>query len=264
MIFQGHSGCKLAITQEGYVRKTSSNIGYNNRLIAQAEKQHQFIQTDHITAPKVIKTGHNSGLAFFEMEFLEAETFSTHIIKEDFDTTKAIFFKILDFIFHSMNQGSSVDVSSQVYAKARSINPSPDVVTLSFLKKLKSTQILVPTGFCHGDLTFENIMVNKQIYFIDFLDSFIESPIIDLAKISQEFNVFWSYRGFKNLDGGLVSKLQSLHNIFLSHIDNLSPQFRVSYKYFEILNLMRILPYTRDIQTYVLLQQSIHKLNKHL
>ena len=40
---------------------------------------------------------------------------------------------------------------------------------------------------CHGDLTLSNLIFkNNEIYCIDFLDSFIDSPIIDLVKLKQD------------------------------------------------------------------------------
>ena len=45
-------------------------------------------------------------------------------------------------------------------------------------------EIEIPMGKCHGDLTFSNILFNgNNYYLIDFLDSFIESPLLDLVKI---------------------------------------------------------------------------------
>lgn len=47
-------------------------------------------------------------------------------------------------------------------------------------------EINIPVGQCHGDLTFSNILFNgNNYYLIDFLDSFLESPLLDLVKIRQ-------------------------------------------------------------------------------
>ena len=35
-----------------------------------------------------------------------------------------------------------------------------------------ATEVKVPTGFCHGDLTFSNMMMSDKILLIDFLDDF--------------------------------------------------------------------------------------------
>ena len=54
--------------------------------------------------------------------------------------------------------------------------------------------ITVSVGFCHGDLTFSNLLVNaksRRIALFDFLDSFVESPLQDLAKLRQDTAYFW-------------------------------------------------------------------------
>lgn len=51
----------------------------------------------------------------------------------------------------------------------------------------------MPVGVCHGDLTFSNILFNgNNYYLIDFLDSFIEAPLLDIVKIRQDSAHLWS------------------------------------------------------------------------
>ncbi|MDR2005666.1 MAG: phosphotransferase [Acidaminococcales bacterium] len=49
---------------------------------------------------------------------------------------------------------------------------------------------------CHGDLTLENIIVapDKKLYLIDFLDSFYNSYLMDLAKLFRDLELGWSFR----------------------------------------------------------------------
>ena len=62
LILKGHSGCKLQLlksessNQIKCVRKFSSNIDYNNRLIAQATKQRNF-DNEILNTPRVIQDG---------------------------------------------------------------------------------------------------------------------------------------------------------------------------------------------------------------
>jgi hypothetical protein len=58
----------------------------------------------------------------------------------------------------------------------------------------KNMNIVIPEGFCHGDLTFSNILVDgksRRIAAFDFLDSFVESPLQDIAKIRQDTSYYW-------------------------------------------------------------------------
>lgn len=52
----------------------------------------------------------------------------------------------------------------------------------------------VPVGFCHGDLTLANMLIdpeNRELCVFDFLDCFVESPIQDIAKLLQDVRHQW-------------------------------------------------------------------------
>ena len=264
MALIGHSGCKLSFTPEGNVRKVSSSIGYNERLVEQAKKQILFESQNGFKAPKVFDICTDSELHYFEMEYVKAETFASYIIDEDFSKIKSAFQRILDFIGDSINSRDSFDVTEQICKKAESIKMNQDSNTVCFLSKIQCQKLTAPVGYCHGDLTFENILIDKEIFFIDFLDSFIETPLIDCAKLAQEFNVYWSYRNKKNVDGVLIAKMHTLNTMFLRLVNSLDSDYRRTFRFLEILNLMRILPYTSDVSTYVLLKKSINRLNQFL
>ena len=264
MHLQGHSGCELKITPEGNIRKVSSSVGYNGRLIIQAKKQDDFDGSLGISVPKVLSISTESDLYSFDMEYIRADTFSKFLFHEDFTTVRMEFERILLFIKQSIKHEDYVDVTEEIYKKTASLTINMDANIRSFLRKIESTKLIAPKGYCHGDLTFENILIAKDMYFIDFLDSFIETPLIDMAKISQELNVYWSYRNASKINGSIVSKMCGLNNLFMCMVDELGLEFKKTYRYLEILNLMRILPYTHDVRTYMLLKRAINKLNQLL
>jgi hypothetical protein len=107
-------------------------------------------------------------------------------------------------------------------------------------------QIRVPVGDCHGDLTLSNVILShsKGLLLIDFLTTFLDSPLQDLAKLRQELIYGWSFR---KLDGQLRTKgaLFSRRAIpeYALHLQSLFP---VASRIFEILCLARIGPYIRD------------------
>ena len=70
------------------------------------------------------------------------------------------------------------------------------------LQQKLSRAISIPIGFCHGDLTFSNIMFaldDNQVGLIDFLDSFIETPLIDLVKLRQDTHFHWTITRYPHL-----------------------------------------------------------------
>ena len=66
---------------------------------------------------------------------------------------------------------------------------------IQFIRKYTSDITIgkVERGLCHGDLTFSNILfTNDSLCFLDFLDSYIESYIIDIVKLKQDLYYNWN------------------------------------------------------------------------
>lgn len=111
-----------------------------------------------------------------------------------------------------------------------------------------SEHINLPIGKCHGDLTFSNILFNgNNYYLIDFLDSFIESPIMDMVKLRQDSAYRWStlmYTGvFDEVRLRIVSeKIDEELTRYFSNYE----WYRLYYKPFQIMNFLRILQYAKE------------------
>ena len=125
-------------------------------------------------------------------------------------------------------------------------------------------RIQIPLGKCHGDLTFSNILfTDRKIILIDFLDNFIETPLQDIVKLRQDTKHLWSLRLYKKKYDG--TKIE----ILLNYLDNLIDKhfskyefYRKYYFIFQKINLLRILPYAKDKQTFQYVANEIIKLNK--
>ena len=109
-------------------------------------------------------------------------------------------------------------------------------------------EIEIPIGKCHGDLTFSNILFNgNNYYLIDFLDSFIESPLLDLVKIRQDSKYEWSrlmYEGEVDL-----VRLSIISQKIDNEIDTYYSQYawyREYYHVFQLMNFLRILQYAKE------------------
>ena len=137
---------------------------------------------------------------------------------------------------------------------------------LNMIKKefLKDKSLLIPIGPCHGDLTLSNIIISRSgaINLIDFLPTFIESPLWDIVKIYQDLKYGWSYR---HLSG---PEKESAKIFFLSCIPN---QFFLYENFFkrqinllDALNLARIYPYLKDKETELWLNKFLDQSIKNL
>lgn len=79
----GHSGCKILLCEsennEVFVRKISSDKGYNKRLKIQAEKQAEY-SNPNIKVPQVLGKGYTEdGLYYFDMEYIQGITMAEYI-----------------------------------------------------------------------------------------------------------------------------------------------------------------------------------------
>jgi len=108
----------------------------------------------------------------------------------------------------------------------------------------------LPIGPCHGDLTFSNILVASDasaIGLLDFLDSYLESPLIDIAKLRQDTQFGWSLL-MADAPGDPVRFRQVMAYIDRRLIERFGPEpwFRQGIDLVQAVNLLRIAPYARE------------------
>jgi hypothetical protein len=122
------------------------------------------------------------------------------------------------------------------------------------------------TGICHGDLTLGNILVkDHELYYIDFLPIFFESPIQDIIKIRQDTRDFWSlylltqnYTTLYQHNIKIIEILKTMDSIIYSEFkDIINTEI---YKILEIINYLRLIPYTKSQTTLIYINSIIGKL----
>ena len=217
----GHSGCTVVLLDDKTVRKTSHSPQYDDRLCCQMEKQIRF-SNPNIKSPKVLSHGISSnGRFFYDMEYIQGRNLCDVFRTESSFYCKNIIERLL--CIHDGND-HTIDISLMLESKIMTLGGEKD------LSIIQSCDWKVPAGYCHGDLTFENIIISDNgIYLIDFLDSFVDCPIIDEAKLLQDAFCYWSFRD------GYVPKRKLI---------SVCEMFDTKRHYCILLvHLMRILPY---------------------
>ena len=130
---------------------------------------------------------------------------------------------------------------------------------LSIFKDL--SYIKIPLGYCHGDFNFCNILGNRTdhvLYLIDFLDSFIETPLQDIASLRQDTLCLFYY--FRNINDNNHNhkdnnkkeemKIKQIMEFFDKKLINMFS----TKKWWPIVNiflfwkLARILPYSNSLE----------------
>ena len=155
--FKGHSGCRVFLLEKDgilKVKKTSSSEKYNSRLEKQIEKQINF-NSSFAKAPKIFSSGLTDNKLWYEMEFINGLNFCDFV---EFKTKAEIlhFFSIImEFIRNNNSIAESIQPGLNIKVKNLKINEKYDyykeyVLDYDWNKVKKS--------YCHGDLTFENII----------------------------------------------------------------------------------------------------------
>lgn len=114
-----------------------------------------------------------------------------------------------------------------------------------------------PMGPCHGDLTLSNVILDPMsgITLIDFLDTFLETPLQDVAKLKQDFVYGWSFRKDPS---ALAIKAEILCRHHLPQaITQIERMYPTQVRLLTLMTLARIAPYVKDATTQQWLVRSL-------
>ena len=250
----GHSGCELVILRlhdKLRVRKTSANEKYNERLRKQCEKQKQFIGTPGVFAPRVWNSGFHEGLFYFEMDYVHGQNFASFVESAPSILVLRAAKRLASLLMSTAAQRNLEENNAPTDAFAKKLTdlrghivPTP-TIEAAFQLLMDYDWSAVPQNSGHGDLTFENIVVggDGHLYLIDFLDSFHDSWLMDLAKLLQDLELGWSFRNSsQNTNRELRLKIFKDELFRLLALESNHALLPTLYRIL-LLNVLRILPY---------------------
>lgn len=278
---KGHSGCQIDVVKDNdkiYVYKSTADPKYLQRLALQAKKQQEAagVEYQHIRVPKIYELQENVDTTIIKMQYVYSKNFIEFFEQVGFEQVDYFIGALEYFVEYEISKSELKKVSPAIFQKKFAEirvkvenNPlyqengafNPKAVD----KKLKSeihsiiersqkvfdelNEMLIPIGVCHGDLTFSNILFNgNNYYLIDFLDSFIETPLQDIVKIRQDTAYCWSQLMYtKKYDAVRL-------RIICDKIDNeIDRYFSRKYQWYtdnyckvQLMNILRILPYAHE------------------
>ena len=253
----GHSGCSVYLCEtdnKKYVRKTSASEAYNDRLQKQMKKQAEF-KHDVLKVPEVYSHGYSDNLFYFDMQFISGIPFHNYVSLNDTNNMIPIIDKICDFLKALPTEDGDASIVIEQKIMSLSLNASTDMHKY-FDYCLDFDWSHIPISDNHGDLTFENILIYRDdVYFIDFLDSFIQTKYVDYAKLLQDVILDWSWR--HNMNKPLIKTICLYDKI----LESLSCEEIDMSKRLLVLNLLRIVPYS-DRTTLKYLKSRLHYLSE--
>lgn len=244
----GLSGCYVELykDKESYVvKKTSASVDYNSRLHFQIKKQKEF-NSNSFFKPNIILDGFDElGRYYVIMQYVNGINFYDYVDSNSFTQSKKILTSLVNNIvddFSNLKDSDVLVIEEKIKSLKSKIHGFDDI----FEYLIDNIPTKLPINNTHGDLTFENIIIeeDQSIYLIDFLDSFVETPYIDLAKLNQEFDLLWSIRN-KEITNNLIIKYNYLKEIYLALIETDKIDKKI-LDFFSIINLLRILPYVGE------------------
>jgi hypothetical protein len=248
----GLSGCKIELLSKDVIRKHSNGLNYNQRLQTQSIKQANFnnLAFSNISSPKVLFYN-SEDLNYFDMEYCTGENvfqYFEYCSVLETQNIKNILFQYFDYLVENSFEYDNDYFKESVISKLSSLNSASeykDIINL-IIERYDDLNINnVKGSFCHGDLTFGNMLFTEnQIYFIDFLDSFIDSYLIDFAKIKQDLFYHW----IANLND---NKSLRILQIFSYYWYNISDRYHdiinsQAFDLIDFINLIRIEPYANE------------------
>ena len=281
-LLDGNSSFSLKIINEDgivFVRKSSNNQEDSLRLCRQFLKQKNFRPFFNIDTSSIISTGYENNNFFFDMEFIRSTDCTSFFQVSSKKQIDFFIESIIEFIEFGLSKSVTTTFdekimfhkSEQVFMNAKKNVFYTDKELIMLYEKvvsmLDNTQFSckLPLGPCHGDLTLSNILikdVQKRICLIDFLDSFLETPLQDIVKIRQDTHFFWS-KLFYNKAFEDQMRLQ----VVLEYIDKKINQHFVRYDFyktyytvFQVLNFFRLIPYTKSKRTKKFIMKNLHYL----
>lgn len=278
---KGHSGCQIEIVRENgqlFVYKSSRDPNYLDRLVLQAEKQRSAAlpELQHIRVPKIHLIERKDSLVSVKMDYVYSKNFVEFFEQAGFEQVgyfvdalimyveREIQYSPLTVVPRSVVIDKFVDVKAKTVANKSLINDLEIKEILNVSQRVfdELTDMILPVGLCHGDLTFSNILFNgNNYYLIDFLDSFIESPLLDIVKLRQDTAWLWSQMMYVH-----PCDIIRLHIAFGKIDAEIDKYFSSRYEWYcrfyqplQLMNFLRILQYAREQAVIDYLKKAINE-----
>lgn len=219
-------------------------------MIKQREFEHYRIKK-----PSVYECGTENDRFYFTMEYVNGVQLSTFISRNTVRDLDPIIGQLLTFVRSNICDVTK-DFGAPVSEKLWSISSVSRLQIDRYVQYcLAFDWSAIPIGYCHGDLTFENMLVHQSnLYFIDFLDSFIETPYLDLSKLLLDILVLWSWRFEKRRP---IIKSAYIYDIVLSQLESREVEI---VRRLLVLNLLQILPYANAHRDALFVQNALEHL----
>jgi hypothetical protein len=263
----GNSGCRVRIAELGgrvVVAKSALDRRYSERLRKQIEKQ-RLCRGENtlpfVRIPNVLAESDDAGLYRADMEYVYFHNSIDFFAVASRPLVDSVLDKIFRFVdaeiaasrLETIPAGelgdklASIDAALRARGEHEAYRESLARVQRELARR---DRIEIPIGRCHGDLTFSNIMIARDasaIALIDFLDSFIESPIMDIAKLRQDTLFEWTLLMGENIEDPIrFGQIMRYLDHRIAEKYSAHEWYRDNGNLILAVNVLRIAPYARS------------------
>jgi hypothetical protein len=255
-----------SVNGQQFIKKTCTGLAAI-RLLKQIKKQREFTPTDRVASPRIDKITIAGDVVSVFMEYIVGLDFVTYTSCCEVDDFNQSIDSLVSIVIDEFRSSTIMPFPREIWLKKVDSACSCESIDSEIVRECRTILTTdlpneIPIGPCHGDLTFSNVIVsaNNTLFVFDFLDPPIETPYEDVAKILQDADFFWSLQKFNGKCD--VSRVK----IFWEHAANMLRQKMHEIlvpellRKFQILGLLRIVPYTNERKIVEFVTSSLRKL----
>lgn len=262
ILLKGSSGINIYFYTDSsgikVVRKETTTKEQIIRLKTQYQK-HIFLLNKknalfHI--PKVLNKGYKNGHFFYEYQYIEGSSMMEVLINKPTEKLILLLDKLVLIVKYFSTQNKYYENFYQgrhfKYAlKEKILNVSnkenlSEKLKIKLLTKLKALNTPQNKTLSHGDLSFDNIIVDKKnnVWLIDYIGTFYPHYWLDIAKLFQDIEGGW----YQLKHGGIVdkNKVNKLTNHLKKKIYTLDRDYLKNHNFLMSIIFLRILPYLKS------------------
>lgn len=256
----GFSGAAIALLRNPggsqFVRKAAMTGDRNGPMRVQADRQRWLRNrlAGAAEVPEILDEGEIEGLYYFDMEFVPSRDANAFLATASFGDTERFAASVEQLILHLSQcrlDTQAAPTTQPLILKLAEIDARTSGGFANILEPLR--EMIDATAFpagathataCHGDLTFENILVGAKhrLWLIDPIQSPMDHYWFDWSKLFQECEGYWYLHRRKPISTGVVHWLR---NRWHRAANDLTPGYAAWHYLLLALTFARILPYVR-------------------
>lgn len=234
------------------VRKASATPEDSAKLRSQAKRQQHMskLLAGVAAVPEILNEGSAEGCYWFDMEYVVGTDAVRYLEQGSGERVKNLFGQIAAILdTHasvSPDAGPTIRLAEVMARKLDEIDARTGALhhaaTDLIRARLPDVSVDLAPNFAHGDLTLENILVDRRqrLWLIDTIDSPFDHYWIDMAKLFQDIEGRWFQRRGRSLSLGVT---WTMRQRLMRHAVERDARYEQAHPVLLAITFARILPY---------------------